>query len=100
MRTVLVQSEEVVRLTELEVGSWFRSPRWSDYAVALLLEEVAEAHGLVCFQVYRVFWAPGGPAELTVGRPRLSTVKEVESDEWETCPRPTWVDGVGGSARS
>jgi hypothetical protein len=85
-----------MRLIELEVGTWFRSPSWTLNAVAQLVEEPRAEHGLACIQVHRRLDADL-PAEHTATRARLATVKEMDFAEWYACERPSWISEVGGS---
>jgi len=83
-----------MRLIELEVGSWFRSPRWSENAVGEMVEEPRVEHGLARIHVHCRQPLPNRPSSM---RARLASVREMESDEWVTCERPPWVSCVGGS---
>jgi hypothetical protein len=89
-----------MRLIELEVGSWFRSPRWSENAVGELVEEVKAEHGLCRIHVHCRQPIPTRPSSM---RSRLASVREMEAGDWEPCERPGWVtpqNCVGGSGGS
>ncbi len=77
-----------MRLIELEVGSWFRSPRWSENAVAELVEEPDLVVGLVRIHVHQRHPVLTRPSCL---RARLVSEAEMMRDDWVLCERPEWV---------
>jgi len=86
-----------MRIIGFERGAWFRSPRWSENAVCELVEEPREEHGLAMIHVHCKQPQPNRPSSM---RSRMASVREMESDEWEPCERPTWVTDTGGSGGS
>jgi hypothetical protein len=77
-----------MRLLELEVGSWFRSPRWSENAVGELVEEPRVEHGLALIHVHCRQPIPERPSSR---RSRLASSAEMEREDWVACERPQWV---------
>jgi hypothetical protein len=84
-----------VRLIELEVGSWFWSPRWSENAAAVVVDEnPVPGLGVVLIHVHNRHPDWRRPSTL---RPRLTSLEEMERDDWQRVARPDWLSEVGGS---
>jgi len=79
-----------MRLTDFEVGCWFRSPRWSENAVGELVGRPRADHGLAAIHVHCRNPVEGGRRASSL-RARLATVSEMARTDWELCQRPEWV---------
>lgn len=78
-----------MRIIEMEIGTFFRSPRWSENAVAQLVEEPKAEHGLAMIHVHCRNPAHGRHSNM---RSRMCNVREMETDEWVVLQcAPVWV---------